>query len=136
MPPVSHITPYTSLIGFLIGFPTTVATYYQAWKARQESRQMRQAMELSRNCLEFVTEEGVVVNVVSLATLHSLPQPGEIVLLPGTQASASPGAYRVRRVEHMYVRMDAARRGEQGHVRLGKTIAHVEDMRAILDGIA
>ena len=32
MIPVSWISPYTSLIGFLIGLPTAIATYYQAFK--------------------------------------------------------------------------------------------------------
>ena len=122
--PVSRITPYTSLIGFCLGFPTALATYYQAWKARQESRETRQGLAWSRNCLEFVLDDGTQVNLAPLEMLHTLPQPGEIVLLPGTEALAA-SAYRVGRLEHIYAPMSGGR-AQVGQARLAKTVAHVE----------
>jgi hypothetical protein len=35
---ISKITAVTSLIGFIIGLPTVIATYYQSFKARQEAQ--------------------------------------------------------------------------------------------------
>lgn len=128
---LSTITPVTSIIGFVLGFPTALATYYQAWKTRQESRQARQGIIFSRNCLEFITEDGSSVNLVPLETLHSLPKPGDIVLLPGPGLVADghshlpPSAYRVGRVEHIYARVEDAR-SFIGQARLVKAVAHVD----------
>ena len=136
MLPVSFITPYTSLVAFVIGLPTALATYYQAWKTRQESKEARQGFVVSQNCLEFILEDGTSVNLVPLETLHSLPKPGDIVLLPG---AASHGlrelphcAYRVSRVEHIYARVDT-RQALTGQARLVKAVAHVDPLR---DGIS
>jgi hypothetical protein len=54
--PFQQLSPYTSIIGFLIGFPTAVATYYQALKT------------------EFVSGDGECINLVTLETLHSFPE--------------------------------------------------------------
>ena len=110
MSSIISLSPYTSLIGFLLGFPTAVGAYYQSWKTRQESRQARQGLIASENCLEFVLEDGASINVVPLESLHSLPKPGDILLLPGHARGAdqnlnavlSHGAYRVSRIEHIY----------------------------------
>lgn len=131
MYPLAVITPITSIIGFVLGFPTSLATYYQAWKTRQESKEARQGIIFSRNCLEFITEDGTSVNLVPLETLHSLPKPGDIVLLPGPGLAAEghshlpPSAYRVGRVEHIYARVEDAR-SFVGQARLVKAVAHVD----------
>jgi len=99
---LSRITAVTSLIGFIIGLPTVIATYYQSFRARKEARDGVH----SANCLEFVSEDGETVNLVPLETLHTLPKPGDIVLLPGDGLGSgslfAPGAYRIERIEHIY----------------------------------
>jgi hypothetical protein len=108
--PIPSITPYTSFIAFLIGLPTLVATYYQSWKTRQERVEARQGLVFRGNCLEFLIDDGTTINLVPLETLHVLPLPGDIVLLPGSQnetpASLQHGAYRVKRIEHIYTRVE------------------------------
>ena len=127
--PVSNISPYTGIIGFLIGLPTAMATYYQAWKIREETKQARQGLVYSRNCLEFVLDDGRSVNLVPLETLHSLPKPGDIVLLPGIGSHGAgeilTNAYQVSRVEHIYARVDTTN-ALAGQARLVKAVAHVE----------
>ena len=134
MLPLTFITPYTSLVAFVLGFPTALATYYQAWKARQETKEARQGFVVSQNCLEFVLENGTTVNLVPLETLHSLPKPGDIVLLPGMgsdgPAGLGPSAYRIRRVEHIYARIET-RQSQTGQARLAKAVAHVDPLRDI-----
>jgi hypothetical protein len=96
--PLNQISPLTSLIGFVIGLPTAAATYYQAWKTRKEAAQARAGLSYSKNCLEFVLEDGSSVNLVPLDSLQTMPQPGEIVLLPGSGldfgGGPGPGGYR------------------------------------------
>jgi hypothetical protein len=129
--PVSQFTRYTPVITFCLGLPTAVATYYQAWKARQEASQARAGLIYSKNCLEFVLADGTAVNVVPLETLHTLPKPGDIVLLPGSgigQASGiSMGAFRVGRIEHIYGHMEG-RKHDPKQARLIKAVAHVEGL--------
>lgn len=129
MVPVTSVTPYTSLFGFVVGLPTLAGAYYQAWKARQESRRAREAFMYSENCLEFVRNDGTTVNLVPLVTLHALPKTGDIVLLPGSdhrsRVEPAHGAYRILRIEHIYARAEA-RRGHADHARLAKTVAHVD----------
>ena len=130
MLPVTHITPYTSLVAFVIGLPTALATYYQAWKTRQESRNVRRGYVYSRNCLEFVLIDGTSVNLVPLETLHSLPKPGDIVLLPGADDEITqlpPSAYRIGRVEHIYARVGTVR-AQARQARLVKAVAYVESL--------
>ena len=131
MPPVNQITPYTSLFSFVVGLPTLAATYYQAWKTRQESKDARRGHVYSRNCLEFVLIDGTSVNLVPLETLHSLPKPGDIVLLPGNDHDEAgelpPSAYRIGRVEHIYARVDTAKALAR-QARLVKAVAHVESL--------
>jgi hypothetical protein len=133
MPPVSHITPYTSLIAFVLGVPTAIATYYQAWKTRQEATQARAGLIFSKNCLEFVLDDGTPVNVVPLETLHSLPKPGDIVLLPGTGTGVSAmGAFRVDRVEHIFTRLEG-KGFDVKEARLVKAVAHVQGLFEEID---
>jgi len=102
---LSRITAFTSLIGFIVGLPTVCATYYNSFKAREEAREAREGLH-SRNCLEFVNDEGSAINLVPLETLHTLPKPGDAVLLPGDGVGGNsqfiPGAYRIERIEHIY----------------------------------
>jgi hypothetical protein len=128
MPPISHISPYTSLIAFVLGLPTAVATYYQAWKARQEAAQARDGLLYSKNCLEFVLPNGTTVNSVPLQTLHSLPKPEDIMLLPGTGRVGDPmGAFRVERIEYIFTPMPG-KIEDMKQARLVKVVAHVQSV--------
>jgi hypothetical protein len=128
MIPFPWITPYTSLIGFLIGLPTAVATYYQAFKTRQEAKQARSGLLHSRDCLEFIEKNGNCINLVPLETLHSLPMPGDIVLLPGDGVGAddrfAPGAYLIERIEHIYTPANI-KKAQPREARLTKAVAIV-----------
>src|SRR5580658_2020094 len=105
-----HVAPLgtflATVVWFLIGLPTVLATYYQAFKARQEARLEREGMLHSKDCLEFVNGDGSCINLVPLETLHSLPKVGDVILLPGHGVADGgeflPGAYRVETIEHMY----------------------------------
>ena len=124
---IPGISPYTSFFGFLVGLPTLIGTYYQAWKTRQESKEARQGLVYSENCLDFILADGTSINLVPLETLHTLPKPGDIVLLPGSQERSGPEhcAYRVNRIEHIYVRVEN-RHAQAGQARLAKAVAHVD----------
>jgi len=128
MLPLNRLAPYTSLFGFVVGLPTLVGTYYQTWKSRQEAKEARAGLVFSENCLEFIREDGTTVNLVPLETLHTLPKPNDVVLLPGTVAAHAcdpqHAAYRVSRVEFIYVRVDN-RHAQPGQARLAKAVAHV-----------
>lgn len=128
---IPGLSPYTSLLAFLIGLPTLVGTYYQSWKTRQESRQAREGLVYSENCLEFVLDDGTTVNLVPLETLHTLPRPGEVVLLPGSPhaSGAHPqhAAYRVDRIEFIYSRVEN-RHAQPGQARLAKAVAHIDGL--------
>ena len=130
---IPRLTPYMSIFTFLVGLPTLIGTYYQAWKTRQESRQARNGFVYSENCLEFIEDDGTTVNLVPLSTLHSLPKPGDVVLLPG-RVDAEAGhpqhaAYRVSRVEFIYARVEN-KLAQTGQARLAKAVAHVEGLSA------
>ena len=51
-------------------------------------------------------QNGICINLVPLETLHSLPKPGDVVLLPGHGVGGNgefiPGAYLVETIEHIY----------------------------------
>ena len=131
--PITQFSPYTSLFSFIIGLPAMVGAYYQSWKARQEARQAREGAMHTANCLEFVVDDGTCINLVPLETLHSLPKPGDIVLLPGDgtfeDAALAPGAYRVERIDHIYTRPDKkAKRVREA--RLTKAVAQVTSLSA------
>ena len=129
--PVSMIARYTSVIGFAIALPMTVATYYETYKARQEARQARDGTLHSLNCLEFVSGDGTCINLVPLETLHTLPKPGDIVLLPGQGVGQGveflPGAYLVETVEHFYARVELKGSRPQ-EARLTKAVAQVTSL--------
>ncbi len=129
--PITRLTPYTNIVAFCLGLPTAIATYYQAWKARQEASQARAGLIYSKNCLEFVLADGTSVNVVPLETLHTLPKPGDIVLLPGAGIGDADGmemgAFRVERIEHIYAHMEG-RKQDPKQARLVKAVAHVEGL--------
>jgi hypothetical protein len=126
--PITQLSPYTSLFSFIIGLPAMLAAWYQSWKARQEARLAREGALHSLNCLEFVDEEGTCINLVPLETLHSLPKPGDVVLLPADgvfgDGSVAPGAYRIERVEHIYTRPDGKTKRPR-EARLTKAVAQV-----------
>lgn len=126
--PITQFSPYTSLFSFVIGLPTMIAAYYQSWKGRQEARMAREGALHSLNCLEFVDEEGTCINLVPLETLHSLPKPGDIVLLPADgfhgDGSVAPGAYRIERIEHIYTRPEQKTKRPR-EARLTKAVAQV-----------
>lgn len=126
MIPLQRLATDASILGFILAVPTVLATYYQAWKTRQEATAARQGLLYSANCLEFVSMDGHSINLVPLETLHSLPKPGDIVLLPGKgigpASDATTAAFRVERVEHIYARVDSS---HEKHARLVKAVAHV-----------
>lgn len=99
-------SPFITVIAFMVGFPTVIATYYQAFKTRQEARSAREGTLHSNNCLEFVSLDGSCINLVQLETLHSFPRAGDVILLPGGGigggAEFLPGAYLVESIEHIY----------------------------------
>jgi len=133
--PITQFSPYTSIFSFVVGLPTLIGAYYQSWKARQEARLAREGAMQSANCLEFVAEDGTCINLVPLETLHSLPKPGDIVLLPGDGAldngTLAPGAYRIDRIEHIYTQPDKnAKRPREA--RLTKAVAQVTSLSAVM----
>jgi len=133
---VPRLAPYTSLFAFIVGLPTLIGTYYQAWKTRQESREARQGLVYSENCLEFMLEDGTTINLVPLETLHTLPKPGDIVLLPGRvhhmDEDPMHAAYQVIRLEYIYARVEN-RHTQFGQARLAKAVAHVHDLSSATD---
>jgi hypothetical protein len=130
---IPNVTPYTSFFGFLVGLPTLVATYYQSWTNRRENQEARKRLIFSGNCLEYVLEDGRLINLVALGTLHSLPRAGDIVLLPGSDGDglegSGYGAYCVTRIEHIYTRSKDAK-GSDHLARLIKAVAHVDVVQA------
>jgi hypothetical protein len=130
-----HMSPLGSFLatvaGVLIGLPTMIAAYYQSWKGRQEAKAAREGKLHSKNCLEFVTGDGSCVNLVPLETLHSLPKPGDIVLLPGRgiehDGEFVPGAYLVAGIEHIYAHVEYKGSRPQ-EARLTKAVAQVTSL--------
>jgi hypothetical protein len=127
---LNTISTIATVIGVVIGMPTAFGAYYQAWKARQEARQARNGLIFSANCLEFVLEDGTPVNLVTLESLHTLPKPGDVVLLPAggiDDTSAAPGAFHVDRIEHIYSRVEG-KDSRPKQARLVKAVAHVNPL--------
>ncbi|MGO9317754.1 MAG: hypothetical protein ACLPXT_14185 [Terracidiphilus sp.] len=120
-----------TLAWFLLGLPAMLAAFYQTWKARQEAKAVREGKLHSMNCLEFVTGDGSCVNLVPLETLHSLPKPGDIVLLPGRGINHDgefiPGAYLIEGIEHIYAHV-AYKGSRPQEARLTKAVAKVTSL--------
>jgi hypothetical protein len=78
-----------------------------------------------------VAGDGNCINLVPLETLHSLPKPGDVVLLPGHGAGEEseflPGAYRVETIEHIYTRVDL-KKSRPREARLTKAVATVKSL--------
>jgi hypothetical protein len=132
--PFTQFSPYTSIFSFIVGLPTMIGAYYQSWRARKEARLAREGAFYSADCLEFVVDDGTCINLVPLDTLHSLPKPGDIVLLPGDgtfeEQDLAPGAYRIDRIEHVYTRPD--KKGKRPReARLTKAVAQVTSLSAV-----
>lgn len=129
-----HFGSLASILGLLIGMPAVLATLYQAFKAREEARQVREGTFHSLNCLEFVDGEGNCINVVPLETLHSLPKVGDVILLPGQGMNGSenllPGAYLVESIEHIYTFATHKGRRPQ-EARLSKAVASVTSLNPV-----
>ena len=127
-------SPIITWFAFCIGFPTVLATYYQAFKTRQEAREEREGTLHARDCLEFITLDGTCINLVPLETLHSLPRAGDVILLPGSGvyegAEFLPSAYLVESIEHIYspVKWKRARPLE---ARLTKAVAKVTSLNPV-----
>jgi hypothetical protein len=134
-----HISPLgtflATLAWFIIGLPTMLAAYYQSWKARQEAKAAREGTLESKNCLEFIIGDGSCINLVPLETLHSLPKPGDVVLLPGHGVGENevfiPGAYLVETIEHIYTR-SIHKGSRQQEARLTKAVAQVKSLNPTL----
>ncbi|MDR3740877.1 MAG: hypothetical protein P4L40_17820 [Terracidiphilus sp.] len=128
---LDHFGSIASILGLLIGMPAVFITLYQAMKTRQEAREVREGTWHSLDCLEFIDGVGNCINVVPLETLHSLPQAGDVVFLPGEGfkegAEFPPSAYLVESVEHLYspAKHRMHRRQE---ARLTKAVAHVTSL--------
>ena len=132
---VARIAPYADITTFVVGLPTLIGTYYQSFKARQEARWEREGSLHSMDCLEFVSGDGQCVNLVPLDSLHSLPKPGDVVLLPGhgvdKQGKFGPGAYLVERIEHIYSRVES-KDSRPHEARLTKAVAQVTSLNPVM----
>lgn len=124
---LDHFGSVASILGLLIGLPAVLAALYQARKARQEARQVREGTMHSRDCLEFIVGDGTTLNVVPLETLNWLPREGDVILLPGdglTTGAFLPGSYLVESIEHFYAPATHKRRRPQ-EARLTKVVCTV-----------
>ena len=87
----------------------------------------------SADCLEFVVDDGTCINLVPLESLSVFPKPGDVVLLPGggfaDDEGATPGAYRIDRIEHIYTRPEKLKRPQEA--RLTKAVAMVTSLTAV-----
>jgi hypothetical protein len=132
---MAELSYISNILAFLVVLPTMVATYYQAYKARQEARREREGRLDSAHCLEFVAGDGTCINLVPLETLHSLPKPGDVVMLPahgvGGPGEFLPGAYLVDSIEHIYTHVEHADR-RPNEARLTKTVAQVTSLNPTL----
>lgn len=135
---LDHFGSLASILGLLIGLPAALAASYQAYKARQEARQVREGSMHSRDCLEFIVRDGTTINVVPLETLNWLPREGDIILLPGdgtgTKAGFIPGSYLVESIEHYYAPATHKRRRPQ-EARLTKVVCAVTTLNPTFAGV-
>jgi hypothetical protein len=127
--------PYVSVIGFVVGLPAVIGTYYESFKARQEARRAREGSLHAQDCLEFVAGDGTCINLVPLGTLPTLPRVGDVILLPGhgsgVEGEFLMGAYLVEKVEHIYTHTDD--RGRRlNEARLTKAVAQVTSLNPVM----
>jgi hypothetical protein len=133
LPPLTPqlLNAYLGILCSIVILPTVAATYYQAFKARQEAKAAREGSMHSKNCLEFVIEDGSCINLIPLETLHTLPKPDDVVLLPGDGIGGDnrfpPGAYRIERVEHIYTPVEMKKKRPR-EARLTKVVALVTSL--------
>lgn len=130
-PTAPELNAYLGILCSMVILPTVGATYWQSFKARQEAKQAREGILRSKDCLEFVVGDGSCINKIPLETLHSLPKPGDVVLLPGDgvggEARFTPGAYRVERIEHIYTPAEVKKK-QPREARLTKAVALVSSL--------
>ena len=134
-----YISPLGTFIAtvlwFLVGLPASIGAYYQSWKTRQEAKAAREGLLHSMDCLEFVAADGTCVNLVPLETLHTLPKPGDEVMLPGhgvgQQGEFAPGAYLVEKIEHIYSPVED-KKARPHEARLTKAVAQVTSLNPAL----
>jgi hypothetical protein len=124
-------SPYASVVGFVVGLPAVVGTYYESLKARQEARRAREGSLHAQDCLEFVAGDGTCINLVPLDTLPAMPRVGDVILLPGhgsgVEGEFLMGAYLVEKVEHIYTRAEPGA-SRQNEARLTKAVAQVTSL--------
>jgi hypothetical protein len=124
---ISRTSNLLGFVSFAIGVPTIVATYYQAYRARQEAQAALRPPILSENCVEFVLADGTFINLVPLQSFHTLPVPGSVVLLPGDRMGEGAGVFRVESLEYIYATED--RNAQQPlQARLTKAVAQVSHL--------
>jgi hypothetical protein len=128
-------SPYVSVIGFVVGLPAVVGTYYESLRARQEARRARDGTLHAQDCLEFVAGDGACINLVPLETLTTLPRTGDVILLPGDGTGVDGeflmGAYLVEKVEHIYTRAHYKGCRPQ-EARLTKAVAQVTSLNPVM----
>lgn len=133
----ASLSPYVTVIGFLIGLPTLLAAYYESLRARKEAQRAREGTLHSLHCLEFVAGDGSCINLIPLETLHSLPRAGDVILLPGDGVGDNlnfpTGAYLVESIEHIYTQHEV-KGARPREARLTKAVARVTSLNPALVG--
>ncbi len=134
---LARLSYISNILAFFLILPASAAAYYQAYKLRQEARREREGRLHSANCLEFVAGDGTCINLVPLETLHSMPKPGDVVMLPahgvGGTGEFLPGAYLVESIEHFYSH-EECKDCRPNEARLTKTVAQVTSLNPTLAG--
>jgi hypothetical protein len=133
---LAKLSYISNILAFLVILPASTAAFYQALKARQEAKREREGRLDSAHCLEFISGDGTCINLVPLETLHSLPKPGEVVMLPahgvGGPGEFLPGAYLVESIEHIYAHVENCKDCRPNEARLTKTVAQVTSLNPTL----
>jgi hypothetical protein len=133
---LAQLSYISNILAFLVILPTSTAAYYQSYKVRQEAKREREGRLDSAHCLEFVAGDGTCVNLVPLETLHSLPRPGDVVMLPAHGVNGPgeflPGGYLVDSIEHFYSHVENGRDCRPNEARLTKTVAQVTSLNPTL----
>jgi hypothetical protein len=132
---LAKLSYMSNILAFLVILPASTAAFYQSHKVRQEAKREREGRLDSEHCLEFVAGDGTCINLVPLETLHSLPKPGDVVMLPahgvGGPGEFLPGAYLVESIEHIYAHMECEG-CRPNEARLIKTVAQVTSLNPTL----